>query len=312
MRKRCLYIFLLIAEDIIDTAIAINNLQSEAGSDQLSHISNWMSECTISSRNSREIQGVPMDSSCLTLCLPGVCLPPAGPAGLAGHPPCWSGEVGEGSQVWLPPPPCPAALNAGKQHCWFCWDGFVSVLQEQTLRAVYSRVLQHRRLSKMMLCPMQWNMIFLHGTLCCAWLQLGLQGMLHPVVLSQLVDQESQHHGPFSPAPWRLSETSCWLSVCALLSCWVTDQRGWTSPLSCSSSHDFTWGQGSLPLQPRHAKVVMHFLPAKLICQAPGLPGHNSRPGWADPALHLIILILSKKSKQLSSQQNAGLLHGAL
>lgn len=35
-----IFFFFLIAEDAIDTAIDINNLQSEAGSDQPSHISN--------------------------------------------------------------------------------------------------------------------------------------------------------------------------------------------------------------------------------------------------------------------------------
>lgn len=38
--KKGAYIYFLIAEDAIDTAIDINNLESEAGSDQRSHTSN--------------------------------------------------------------------------------------------------------------------------------------------------------------------------------------------------------------------------------------------------------------------------------
>lgn len=175
-----------------------------------------MGECTISSRNSRDIQGVPMYSSCLTLRLPGLWMSPAGPAGLSGQSPCWSGEVG-GGRTDLAASAHPALqphqhlnLNAGKQHCCFCLDDFASWCssdRHSELCTPGSCSTGDHQKGCCALCDetcSSW-----HSTLQPAWLQMGLLGMLHPypVVLSQLIDEEYQHHGPFSPAPWRLSHS---------------------------------------------------------------------------------------------------------
>lgn len=202
MRKKVLFFFFLIAEDTIDTAIDINNLQSEADSDQLSHISNGWVSAPNSLRNSREIQGVPMCSSCLTLHLQGLSVPPAG---LAGQTLLlkWRGKHRSAS-------PHPALkphqhLNAAKDRCCFCLDDFTSLCSSDRHTALHTPGSCSRGGHQKGCCALcnekhsSW-----HSTLQLAWLQLGLLEMLHPAVLSQLIDQESQHQ---ESAPRRLSHS---------------------------------------------------------------------------------------------------------
>lgn len=122
--KKCDFFF-LIAEDIINTAIGSDNLQSEAGTDQLSHIPNWSVSAPFHQRNSREIRGAPSHACWLT----GSGVRHAGIAGLAGQTPCWSGEEGQVStrSDCLPPlgpatPPAPERLQTALPFLlrWFC------------------------------------------------------------------------------------------------------------------------------------------------------------------------------------------------
>lgn len=143
--------------------------------------------------------------------LPGLWMPPEGTAGLAGQNPLlkWRGGRGKPRSASSHPALQPHRhLNAGKERCSFCLDDFASLCSSDTHSELHnpgSCSQGGHQKGCYALCNetcSSW-----HSTLQLAWLQLGLQGMLHPVVLSQLIDQEYQHHEPFSPAPWRLSHS---------------------------------------------------------------------------------------------------------
>lgn len=150
-----------------------------------------------------------MCSFCPTLHLPGVWMPPAGTAGLAGQPSLlkWSGGKHRSASQHPALPPH-RHLHADKEHCCSCLHDFASSCSHDGHSELHAPRSCSRGGHQKGCCTLcketcsSW-----HSTLQLPWLQLGLLGMLHAVVLSQPIDQEHQHPGPFSPAPWRLSHS---------------------------------------------------------------------------------------------------------
>lgn len=154
-----------------------------------------------------------MCSSCLTLHLPGLWMPPASQVllGWQGRPPAEVERWGREAQVCLPSP-CPAAPVAPERWqraplfllTWFSMlTGTSDGHSELHTPGSCSRGGHQKGCSALG----EETYFSWHSTLQPAWLQLGLLGMLHPVALSQLIDQEYQHPGLFSPAPWKLSHS---------------------------------------------------------------------------------------------------------
>lgn len=278
-----IYFFFLIAEDAIDTAIDINNLQSEAGSDQPSHISNWWVSAPFHRGTAEKFRGylcTPPASSCTW---PGLWMPPADTTGLAGHTPVqkWRGGRGKHRSDCLPPP-CPAAPPAPEclqTALLFLLNDFASSCSSDRHSELHTPGSCSRGDHQKRCCALcnetcsSW-----HSSLQPAWLSWDFWGCCTLTVLCclSLLTRNTNTMG----LSILLQETESLLLRPAAGSQYITssaaectDQKGLTSPLSCSSSHDFTWGWGLLPLQPRYAKVVMHCIPAKLIYQEYRLPG---------------------------------------
>lgn len=231
------FYFFLIAEDSIDITIDTNNSQSEAGSDQPSHISDWWVSAPIHQRTAEEFRGCPRAPLAWSCPARSVDAPRRY---------CWAGRADpsaeverweRGAQVCLLPP-CPAASPAPERWQrvrlflprWLC----LFVLQGHTLRAAQSWVLQPRRSSKRVLCPVQWNMLFLAQHPAPSLAPAGTLGDVTPccAVLT---------YWPGTPTPWAFQscsmetvtpgQTSCWLSVCPLLSGWIHGPEGLNLPL---------------------------------------------------------------------------------
>lgn len=313
MRKKVLIFFFLIAEDTIDAAIDITNLQSEADSDQLSHISNGRVSAPVHRGTAEKFRGYP-------------CAPPACPCtccgclqqvllGWQGRPPCWSGEVGEGSTD-LPPPPCPAThchLNTGKDHCCFCLDDFASSCSSDRHSELHTPGSCSRGGHQKGCCALcNETCSSGHSTLQLAWLQLGLSGCCTLLWCLSLLTGNTDTMG-FSVllhGDWVTpGQTSCCLSMFPLLSCWIHGPEG----LNLSVQLQLSWPYMGTRVTASAAEVCQAS-DALLTSQTRSLGYQGTIPGQAGQTLVCIWLFwfLSKKSKQLLSWKNADLLRGAL